>query len=160
MPTVNDSRRKRVVRKVNGASRTKTSEREVTDINTMMNRYIHTGQLPTFQGRVPVYGDFSAMSDLQGMLDGVREAQERFERLPSAVRAVAGHDPVRFLELLASPDGTQALIDAGLDAEIYRVDDNGDRIEDYVEGTPPDSEASSSPKPSEAKPRTSSDEAS
>lgn len=101
-------------------SKTKQSEGPQTDINTIVNRYLRSGELNHFNGRVPRYGDFSAMNDLQDQLNAVHEATDRFMALPATIRDAAGHDPVKFLEMLATEDGTELLIAAGLDVEIDR----------------------------------------
>ena len=113
-----------------GVSRTKQSEGPQTDINTIVNRYLRSGELTHYNASVLRYGDFSAVGTLQEQMHAVHEARERFGALPAGIKAAAGHDPLIFLQMLATVEGTEVLIEAGLDAQIQRVDDAGNVLTD------------------------------
>ena len=94
----------------------------VTNINDIVSRYQKTGILTSLARSVPEYGDFSAAEDLHTAMNLVLDAEETFGLLPSAVRAAAGNDPITFLNMLATKDGTQTLLEAGLDGPPPRSD--------------------------------------
>jgi len=78
-------------------SRTQQSFRDECDINTILERFNVTGQLPV--GSVqPQYGDFSGVTDYQSALNAVMAAQDSFLQLPAKVRAKFDNDPALFVE--------------------------------------------------------------
>lgn len=67
------------------------------DINVLLERFKVTGQLP--QGvRVPVYGDFTGVTDFQSAQKAVLEAQDAFMQLPAQLRNRFNNSPQAFLE--------------------------------------------------------------
>jgi len=62
------------------------------DVNTIMRRNGITGSLP-FAEHTGVYGDFTGIEDYDSALERVNGAQERFMRLPAAVREKFNNDP-------------------------------------------------------------------
>lgn len=109
--------RRRVRREFVGASRTKQQFKDVTDVNLIVKEHTRTGQLTHLNPRKPMYGDFSLANDLKTAFDEVHAAHDAFMELPSEVRKAAKNDPVEMLELLATEEGTQTLVDAGLAVE-------------------------------------------
>lgn len=104
-------------------SRTKQSFREEVNINSIVRKY-RSGVLVThLNNKAPMYGDVSHALDLQAALNLVHEAEESFMDLPPEVRKAAQNDPVRLLEMLATEEGTQELVEAGLDGDIPRIGD-------------------------------------
>lgn len=77
MDVYEQSRRQKVYART-GSSRTRQSERGLTDVNEIMKRYKKTGQLPMSTRRgSPVYVDCSKFDGLQSymkFLEGLREA--------------------------------------------------------------------------------------
>lgn len=92
---------------------TKQAEARETDINYIISTYQRTGQIVSQPPRTPLYGDFTGPRTLLEAQELVREAAERFQALPSAVREVAKNDPVTFLEMAKTPDGLAKLAAAG-----------------------------------------------
>lgn len=123
-----------------GISRTKQSEGPATDINAIVKKYETTGMVSHLNQRAPMYGDFSQAVALHEALNAVMEADDAFMTLPAEVRKEAENDPVRFLEMLASPEGTEVLVEAGLDAKLVEErEDNPTPVETPPGGdeTPP-----------------------
>ena len=78
-------------------SRTQQHFRDECDINTILERFNITGQLPA--GSVqPQYGDFSGITDYQSALNAVMAAQDSFLELPAKIRAKFDNDPALFVE--------------------------------------------------------------
>lgn len=111
--------------------RTKQSFKPEADINTIVRKYEATGLVTHLSRGVPRYGDFSAAQDLKTAMDLAHEARDEFMKMNPYVRKAAENDPVKFLEMLATEEGTQELIDAGLDADFVR-DGDGDEVEPAV----------------------------
>jgi len=106
-------------------SLTKQSFSEDCDINKIMARHLKTGLIEHVNPRTPMYGDFSEVNDFHSALERVKEAQEQFADLPSAVRSMVQNDPERLLQALTDPEETAALAEAGLPM-----------AEDYIPWTP------------------------
>lgn len=73
------------------------SQKEESDINTIVRRFGLTGQLPS-NVRMPQYGDFTGIQSYQDALNAVLEAQNSFMTLPAHVRERFGHDPEKFVQ--------------------------------------------------------------
>lgn len=106
-----------------GPGRTKQSLAQETDINAIIRRHAKTGVVTHLNRAAPRYGDFSAAASLHEALNLVFEAEEEFMSLPSSVRKACEHSPVRLLELLATEEGTELLVEAGLDDQVVREED-------------------------------------
>lgn len=94
-------------------SRTQQQFAEESDINTIVNRFLKTGQLPD-NVRVPQYGDFTEVMDFQTAMNAVREAQESFDRLPGQMRARFHNDPQELLEFVSDADNYDEALKLGL----------------------------------------------
>jgi len=94
-------------------SKTKQSFTEECDINNIVRRYRTTGQMQA-TARTPTYGDFSMAEDLHTAMNLTMEAQDEFDKLPSAVRNLCNNNPETLLRALADEDATAELYDAGL----------------------------------------------
>lgn len=125
-----------------GTSRTKQAEAELTDVNLIVRRHRKTGAVTHLNGRIPQYGDFSDATNLLDAHLRVQEASDMFAELPAEVRRAAGHDPVQLMEMLADQEGTELLVEAGLDATII----------DREIGSPEATEASSTTDSAESDP--------
>lgn len=122
MSTVNDfpvrepgSRRKpRVSTRVRGESKTQQHQAQAADVNLIVERHAQTGVWDRVNPRQPMYGDFSGSVDLASAMELVESAHAQFMEIPPSVRRVADNSPVRFLEMMATQEGVQALAEAGL----------------------------------------------
>ena len=83
------------------------------DINTIVNRFLKTGVLPT-PNIFPQYVDFEGVFDYQSAMNLVRAADESFLRMDAKVRARFNNSPQEFLEFFANPENTQEAIRLGL----------------------------------------------
>jgi len=94
-------------------SRTQQQFRAECDINTILERFNVTGQLPV--GSVqPQYGDFSGITDYQSALNAVMSAQDSFLELPAKIRARFDNDPALFVEFASDEANREELKAMGL----------------------------------------------
>lgn len=87
--------------------------RDETDINTIVERFLKTGQMPE-SPVVPQYGDFTNVYDFQSAMNAYRKGQESFDALPAKIRARFHNNPQELLEFAADPDNTDEAIKLGL----------------------------------------------
>lgn len=73
--------------------------REETDINTIVERFGLTGQLPQ-NVRVPLPEDFIEATDYHTALNQLIAANESFMQMPADVRARFQNDPGKFLDFV------------------------------------------------------------
>ncbi len=92
----------------------KQSDRETSNINTIIANYNATGILGRVNAQTPLYGDFSQPQDLQTQMHRTMDAQSAFDALPASIRKAASNDPVKFLEMTQDDDGLELLTDLGL----------------------------------------------
>ena len=107
--------RRRVVHPHSDEMRTKQDDRNRTNLNSIMRKYMATGELPT--GRPVSYGDFTKVDSLLTAMVQVDQAERSFARLPAKVRDLCANDPVNFLAMVETEEGRQALNDAGMKPE-------------------------------------------
>lgn len=96
-----------------GPSLTVQSMSEDADINVLMHRYGITGKFPD-NPRIPVYGDFTEVTDYRSALEAIGRAQEAFLEYPPDFRAKFENDPQAFLEFCSRPENIPAMRDMGL----------------------------------------------
>jgi len=83
------------------------------DINTIVERFGVTGQLPV-KAIEPSYGDFSGVSDYHTALNKIKAADEAFMALPAKLRAKFDHDPNALLNFLENEQNRGEAIELGL----------------------------------------------
>lgn len=96
---------------------TDQSEKGKTDINNIVAAVLDTSQQPVLTRGEPFYGDVSSSEDYHASLNRLLAAQGRFQTLGASVRAAADNDPGQLLAMLATEEGTAALVEAGLAIE-------------------------------------------
>lgn len=99
-------------------SMTRAADAGETDVNKIVARHAKTGVVSHLNNKPAMYGDLSQATDLHQALNLAAEAREAFASLPATVRRAADNDPRRMLEMLADPDLTAELVDAGLDLDL------------------------------------------
>ena len=107
----NEHKRRRVRTPVGDKSRTKQSETEKTNINTIMRKYNKTGVIDHWNDNRPTFGDVSMSQGLHKNMIAAEQASDEFDKLDSHVRRAADNNPVRLLE---SPEGLEVLRQAGM----------------------------------------------
>ena len=87
--------------------------KEDSDINTIVNRFMKSGVLPT-PVNMPQYIDYEGVFDYQTAMNSVRAADEQFMRMDSKVRARFNNSPQEFLAFFADPANADEAIRLGL----------------------------------------------
>lgn len=80
---------------------TKQGDRDMANINKIMERIRRTGVVP-YTGKVPLPSDFDGVVDYQESLNLLIEGRRAFEALPAKVRKEFDNDPGKFLTFYAS----------------------------------------------------------
>ncbi len=116
----------RVYHPSGGEMLTKQSERDSTDVNLIMDSWVHAGgavagHLNTAQAS---YGDFSSGIDYHEALNRVKAAEASFADLPASIRGHVENDPGQFLDMVFDPERRSELEQLGLVSmqEPERVD--------------------------------------
>lgn len=94
-------------------SRTKQSFRDECNINKIMAKYKSTGAIPHLNNRTPQYG-LASGNDFAESMRIVKDAQEMFDALPSAIRAKFMNQPEYFLNFVQDPENQDEMIELGL----------------------------------------------
>lgn len=96
-------------------SMTEQSHKNEYDINRLISRATKTGVLATAdQIRSVYFGDFSGVDQALENHLKLKEAEEHFMSLPSAVRDYFANDPKRLLKALSDSSQLGKLVDLGL----------------------------------------------
>jgi len=94
-------------------SLTLQSEKDESDINTIVKRFGLTGELP--EGvRPPTYGDFTQVFDFQSAQNALVAARESFMEMPADVRYRFKNDPQEFVDFCSNPDNLDEMRKLGL----------------------------------------------
>lgn len=83
-------------------TRTQQQFKEECDINTIVERFGLTGELPE-NVRVPVDGDFTGVTDYQTALNLILEAEASFMEFPANVRERFHNDPGELVSFVSDP---------------------------------------------------------
>ena len=94
-------------------SLTQQQFKDEADINTIVDRFMKSGVLPT-PAVMPQYVDFEGVFDYQSAMNVVRQADENFMRMDAKIRARFNNSPQEFLEFFANPENTEEAIRLGL----------------------------------------------
>jgi phage internal scaffolding protein len=111
------------------ASLTQQQFAEEADINTIVNRFLKTGVLPT-PNTFPQYVDFEGVFDYQSAMNLVRAADESFMRMDAKVRARFNNSPQEFLEFFADPANIEEASRLGLTIPQASVGSRSEPAED------------------------------
>lgn len=88
--------------------------RDATNINRIMDRWVHHKQPPVAGGGNPRYGDFSDGLSYHDCMNRVVSMEQNFQRLPASVRKHCHNDPGEFLDMVYDPDRVGELKQLGL----------------------------------------------
>ena len=94
-------------------SLTQQQFKEEADINTIVDRFMKSGVLPT-PAVMPQYIDFEGVFDYQTAMNVIRQADEQFMRMDAKIRARFNNSPQEFLQFFADPDNAAEAIRLGL----------------------------------------------
>jgi len=94
-------------------SLTQQQFKEESDINTIVDRFMKSGVMPT-PVNMPQYIDYEGIFDFQTAMNAVRAADENFMRMDAKIRARFNNSPQEFLEFFANPENVEEGIRLGL----------------------------------------------
>ncbi len=108
--------RVRVCHPSGGPMLTKQSEKDLTDVNLIMDSWIHAGAAVAghLNPAMGAYGDFSSGIDYHAALDAVLDAQSCFAALDPRIRSHVENDPGQFLDMVFDPERRDELERLGL----------------------------------------------
>lgn len=84
-------------------SRTQQHFRDEVDINTLVERFKLTGEMPQLE-QLPSFQDFQGIFDYQTAMNAVVAARETFQSLPAKLRARFHNQPQEFIEFFDDPE--------------------------------------------------------
>lgn len=116
-----------------GEAITQQHMKDDCDINVIIKRHAATGNISHLNPKSPLYLDCTQVRDLQSAIHLVEEAEDNFSTLPSAVRKACRNDPVEFMDMLHTEEGTNELAEAGLE---YAAEPEAKPRTDEVKPTP------------------------
>lgn len=93
--------------------KTQQNFKEECDINTIVNNFLKTGQIPE-NHRMPEYMDVNGVFNLQTAMNTMMEAEASFMALPAKIRAEFENDPMQFLGFIADEKNKPRLHEMGL----------------------------------------------
>lgn len=99
-----------------GPSRTKQSFKEESLMSTIMNKW-RKGESIAENRNEPQFGDFTGVDDYHTAISAIRDAEQDFLGLPSALRDRFGNDPGQLLDYLSDPGNREDSIRLGLVAD-------------------------------------------
>ncbi|AXH76888.1 MAG: internal scaffolding protein [Microviridae sp.] len=94
-------------------SRTRQEFASECDINTIMARYLRTGEMPHVNLLAPQYFDAPGV-DFQTHMNAIAEAKSLFAQLPSDIRNRFYNDPGQFVDFCSDPSNRKELATMGL----------------------------------------------
>ncbi len=94
-------------------SLTQQQFKEEADINTIVDRFMKSGVLPT-PVNMPQFVDYEGVFDFQSAMNVVRQADENFMRLDAKLRARFNNSPQEFLEFFSNAENIPEAIRLGL----------------------------------------------
>lgn len=97
-----------------GGGRTKTDQKDSTDINKIMAKYEQDGTILHRAKQTPTFGDFTSATDFMSAVLQVKEAEAQFSQLPAKIRDRCRNDPAVFLDWVYDPANAEELAELGL----------------------------------------------
>lgn len=116
---------------------TQQHQKDEADINVIVKRFGITGTLPAHSA-IPLNVDFEDIFDYHSAMTALRQAQESFDALPSAIRARFKNDPGEFVDFASDPANLPELRKLGLALN---------RVSDPAPAAPAAGDVSGAPKP-------------
>jgi len=97
-----------------GPSMTQQNQKAECDVNGIMAKWQKTRDPSIFQRTNGAFIDATMGVDYHTALNVIKDAQEAFAELPSAIRRRLDNDPAKFLEFMHNPDNHDEMVELGL----------------------------------------------
>lgn len=94
-------------------TRTKQEFKDEVDINTIVERFGVTGEMPE-KFNFPTEQDFSETFDFQSAMNVTIQARQEFMKMPAKTRARFQNDPQQFMEFMHDDGNIEEAIRLGL----------------------------------------------
>jgi len=94
-------------------SKTQQQFKDEVDINTIVERFGVTGEMPP-PINFPEVQEFEETFDFQTSMNVIRQAQESFMTLPAKARARFDNNPQKFMEFMNEEDNAAEAVKLGL----------------------------------------------
>lgn len=115
---------RRVYTENNEPSKTDQQFKEDCDVNTIMDRFLKTGQVSHLAKNQGLYADVSSAPDFQEAMEITSKANQAFEALPARVRERFGNSPIAMLAFLDNPENDKEAIALGLKTQKAGLNQN------------------------------------
>uniref|UniRef100_A0AAU8B8T8 Internal scaffolding protein n=1 Tax=Dulem virus 100 TaxID=3145577 RepID=A0AAU8B8T8_9VIRU len=96
-------------------TRTQQQFKDECDINTILERFAITGQLPN-DLRVPITDEFDDITDYHSAINKLIEADNAFMQMPATIRERFGNDAGAFVNYVSDPANLEQCREWGLAA--------------------------------------------
>lgn len=106
--------RRKVVTVNNDPSKTDQQYKEDCDTNTILNKFMRTGQITHLAKRQGTFQDVSEIQDLSETLMIVKRAEQDFLQYPSKIRKKFNNSVTQMAEWLQDPDNNEEAVKLGL----------------------------------------------
>lgn len=106
--------RKRVHPKLSDKKLVDQSQKNLVDINVIIERYRKTGMLPQFKEKFPLFIDNTGVTSVEEAHDLVQNANMLFQQIPSAVRKLMDNDPRNLIDFVSNEENREICIKYGL----------------------------------------------
>lgn len=110
-------------------TRAQQHAKDQCDINIILSKFQKTGRLP-LRDRVPIYDDFSTVTDYKESLEILLKATDQFDNLPSELRNRFKNDPAEFLKFVENAEHKE-LVELGLADHVFD-DHDMDGVKDPI----------------------------
>lgn len=84
------------------------------DINVLVKRFGLTTDSPMEAHMIAHFGDFTDLRDFHSTMQSIKDVEQSFETLPSAVRERFRNDPGEFIDFLSDPGNRDELARMGV----------------------------------------------
>lgn len=98
-------------------TKTRQSEKDSADINVIVKRFAAQGVI-SLNSKPGLFLDVSEMGDYREAVEQVRQADEFFMQLSSAVRKRFDNDPAVFLDFVSNPENRDEMAKLGLLGDV------------------------------------------
>lgn len=100
------------------------SEKDESDINVIVGRFLKTGVAPQVI-LPPTFGDFTG-GDFHSSLNDLNEARRVFEQIPAKIRRRFDNDPHKFVEFVLDKSNLKEMRELGIaNPEVIHGSDDG-----------------------------------
>jgi len=108
------TKRKRVHPKLSDVKLVDQSQKNLCDINCIMERYRKTGMLPQFKQKFPMFIDNTGVKSVEEAHALVNEANFLFDQIPSKLRKLMDNNPANLIDFVNNPENEKICLEYGL----------------------------------------------